>query len=201
MRKVFLDIGSHTGQSVHEFYQEVDNAADWHVFCFEPLAYSTLKHSMAKYANVSCLKVIVAATEGLMDIYPVPHAGQGATTLKGKVTGNVWYDAPVAATCIDIVRWFGGHIKDDDFVIVKMNIEGGEYALMPRLPEILPKIAGIHIKLHHGKFESDVKAELLSIYSAFQLRVRQSNTFVFCDPTEEAYRFKWLVEQALAKQQ
>jgi FkbM family methyltransferase len=201
MRKVFLDIGAHTGQSFHQFYRENKDAADWQVYCFEPLFNNPLEKTTFEFSIVQWVRAAVGVENGLVEIFPVPDGGQGATTQKGKTTGDVLYDKPVTVDCIDLVKWFGDYIRDDDFVIVKMNIEGGEYALMPRLPEILPKIAGMHIKLHHNKFNAEEKAKLLAIYHEFQAQIdEQFYIFVLCDPTEGPYDFEYLVEQAHVKQ-
>lgn len=201
MRKVFLDIGAHGGQSVCQFYDEIEDAADWRIYCFEPLPTKSLKDLPALYENVSVIENAIALHHGSLIIYPVPNQGQGATMVAGKLTGSVDYANPRYVAGLNIVHWFERNICEDDFVVVKVNIEGGEYSLMRRLPEILPKIAAIHIKLHHGKFGPDVKEDLLAAYEAFRAMAVESDAFVYCDPTEEPYRFKWLVEQAYAKRQ
>ena len=193
-RKIFLDVGSHKGQSIRQFYKEIEDASEWLIYSFEPL----FDNIFDKYNNVIFIKAAVSVEDGMLDIFPVPDEGQGGTTIKGKLTGSIDYKSAKRVNCIDFVRWFKKNINEEDFVIVKINIEGGEYSLMKHLPEILPNIDGMHIKLHHNKFESDVKSELLTIYNNFKLHLQDCETFVFCDPTEEPYKFKWLVDQAHA---
>ena len=200
MRKVFLDIGAHTGQSVDQFYEEIEDASDWVIVTFEPLFSSELKKNVSKYSNVLCVNAVVSTINGKTQMFHGPRGSQSSTLMLGKLSGPVFYDNSTLENCIDLITWFNDFMEDDAFVIVKMNIEGGEYPLMPRLPEILPKIAGIHIKLHHTKFESEKRQEFVSIYQDFKSKIDQfKKTFIFCDVTESPYRFKWLVEKAYAK--
>lgn len=201
MHKIFLDIGAHTGQSVHQFYKEIRDASSWDIFCFEPIQFKALKQNTRKYKNVTCYEGVVGTQNKAVNIFPVPHGGQGATVVFGKLSGDVQYNLPKLVSCFDFVTWFDNSIRDEDFVIVKMNIEGGEYPLMSRLPEILSKIACIHIKLHHTKFEAEKRQGLISTYEDFKSKLGQfKKTFVFCDNTEKPYNFKWLVESANAIQ-
>ncbi len=200
MANIFLDIGGHRGQSVHQFYEEIDEASVWKIFSFEPVEFEALVSNTHQFHNVVCIKGVVGREDGIVDLFPVPLGGQGATILKGKTTGGVDYQRKEEVRCFDFVRWFKQNIKEGDFVIIKMNIEGGEYVLMPCLYEILPRIAGMHIKLHHNKFAPVEKYKLVKVYETFKKRLSEYKAFVFCDISENPYRFKWLIRKAYDKQ-
>ena len=196
MRKVFIDIGSHIGQSIHQFYKEVSDAKDWSIFAFEPFLYDNLIHSIRQYSNVKCFKAVVGTSNSKEILYRVPNGGQGATIIPGKLTGGVNYQDKMKVSCIDLLQWFVVNIQPDDFVIVKINIEGGEYALMIILPNLLSSINGIWIKLHHPKFEAVEKKKMIELLRQFEGRVKNSPAFVYCDISEKPYDFKWLVEKS-----
>ena len=197
MRKVFIDIGSHVGQSIDQFYEEIPDAEDWKIYAFEPIQYDNLmRHVQVHYNNVVCLKGVVGIRDSETTIYPVPDGGQGASVVSGKLTGGIQYEKGVAVRSIDFIQWFKANIRSDDLVVVKVNIEGGEYELMTRLSEIMPYIHGIWVKLHHLKFEAGHKLEMLKALETFRAKLSQFKTFVFLDTSEDPYRFAWLVEMA-----
>lgn len=193
--KIFIDVGSHIGQSIHAFYKEIKNAADWRMYCFEPIQYDNLINSTKGYNNVECIRAAAGIRDGKIAMFQVPAGGQGTTVIRGKLTGDVDYRKEILVNCIDFIKWFKDNIEEGVFVIIKMNIEGGEYTLMPRLLEVMPQIAGLWIKLHHPKFELTQKAKMIQIYKDFKMELLKYNTFVFCDVTESSYRFKWLVDK------
>ncbi len=199
MRKVFIDIGGHIGQSVDLFFEQIEDACEWDIYCFEPLQYDNLIRRMKRYNNVVTIKAIVGSLDGEDFIYPVPLDGQGATSIVGKLTGDVQYSKRILVREIDFARWFYKEIFAEDFVLVKVNIEGGEYRLMKSLIARIEWINGLWIKLHHNKFEFSKKAELLEIYKQFQKEVKNCKAFIYCDITENPYDFKWLMEKACEK--
>ncbi len=200
MQKVFIDVGSHIGSSIDGFYTEIEDAAQWKIFAFEPLRFDRLIGRTQRYNNVKCIKAVVGVEDKKIMIFPPRDRGEGGTILKGKTTGIIQYQSGVLVEGINFVRWFKENIGEDDFVIIKMNIEGGEYPLLPELPKIIPQVAGFWIKFHHLKFKLPYRDEMLKLYNDFKIEISKSKSFIFCDDTEKLYEFKWLVEKAREKQ-
>jgi len=190
-RKVFVDIGGNTGQSINQFYNQIADAKDWTIYSFEPVEYDRLVSNCGKYNNVSCIKAVVSYQNGKTKIYtPKSKRGQGCTTIFGKTTGRISYDTYLEVNSINIVDWFDNNINIDDFVLVKMNIEGGEYDLMPALIKILDKIDCLYIKLHHNKFVSPQKEQMLKKLGEFLKLSHKSKTNIHLDENEKLYNFK-----------
>jgi len=180
MNKIFIDIGGHRGQTIDQFYAEVADASSWKIYSFEPLKFDLLVKNVDKYSNVICINAAVGRSSGVVKVYPsMKGNGLGSTTLWGKVTGGVAYNKGVDTKEIDFVRWFNNTVQDGDFVVLKMNIEGGEYILMPDLVKILPKLAGLYIMLHHNKFKKELQPEMLETFERFKLEVFKYKTVVF----------------------
>jgi len=200
--KVFLDLGGNLGQSVRRFYSEVPDAYTWRIYSFEPIEFDSLVAGTKKYSNVVCIKAVVGIKEGKTTIYPTGKLQrQGSTTEFGKTTGGVLYDNGLEVDEIDFVKWFKSFVRPGDFVIVKINIEGGEYRLMPYLPKILPQVSGLYIKLHHYKFKDLQKSRMIKIYNQFKEQAKQFNTFIYCDAAEGRdsdkgrYKFGWMLKE------
>jgi len=84
---------------------------------------------------------------------------RGGSTL---VTGNarkqsaIDYDSPVRVAAIDFSRWLGENFVPEDYVIVKMDIEGAEYDVLEKviadgnLPLIDELIIEFHQRMNGG---------------------------------------------------
>jgi len=199
MKKIFLDIGGHSGQAIHAFYEQVPDAMDWQIFSFEPIQYAALVSGTRYYDNVECLDLAVGIENGKIQMFPAKAAGQGSTIMSGKLTGDLNYENTVPVNCVNFVEWFGRNIKPDSFVIVKMNIEGGEYLLMPELPKILDRVAGIYLKLHHTKFDPPQRIKFESIYKGFLSDIIKHTAVVYCDLSENNYDFQQLLRRVRGK--
>lgn len=196
MQKIFIDIGGNRGQSVRAFYAQIEDAADWTIFSFEPtIEFDTLETSTKEFKNIHCIKSVVGDRDGEVLIYTMKSKkGQGCSTVLGKKTGKLNYAGGELVRCIDLVNWFSKNIKEDDFVYMKINIEGGEYDLMPVLVKIMNKINCLYIKLHHNKFVSPQREDMLIKLEEFKSFSKSFSTKICLDDTERVYDFKRLLE-------
>jgi FkbM family methyltransferase len=188
LNKVFLDIGSHKGQSVVQFYNEVADASQWKIFAFEPLYYDKLVLNVDRFDNVTCVKGAVCSSDGYVDMFIVPDEGEGATIVQGKLTGGITGET-TRVISIDIKRWIEDNTDVDDMIVIKMNIEGAEYEVLDKLP--LDRIYSAWIKLHHLKFKS--REKLIESMGDFKAKIKDIDKFIYLDDTEGGYNFKRLV--------
>lgn len=193
MRKVLIDIGGHIGQSIEQFYQQVPDASAWKIYSFEPICYNELFKNTQKYGNVQCIDAAVIATgDKVVSIY-VPDRkenNQGCSIVKGKTTAGLNYNAGKSVSGVNLVDWFLKNTEVGDFVVVKMNIEGAEYELMPTLLAIMSRINGLIIKLHSHKFAGDLRREMELAAHMFSQQLSKHSTKVVMDSTEDAYDFR-----------
>jgi FkbM family methyltransferase len=157
-RKVFIDIGGHLGETVRRFYREVSDAGEYDIYTFEPdlETFKLLDANVGHIKNVNIVNAMMGTKDGMVDFF-VGQANQneGGTSLKGKQTGLVNYDKPTKVESMDLARWLRSNINKDDHVVLKMNIEGGEYDLMELLldEDLTGLIDECFIQLHAHKFE------------------------------------------------
>ena len=80
---------------------------------------------------------------------------QGSSVYKNKNTGNLDREHPVKMPCIDFSNYLKALIKEDDNLIIKMNIEGAEYKILERLIEekTINLINDLYVSFHYVKIE------------------------------------------------
>lgn len=78
---------------------------------------------------------------------------QGNSFYKNKTTGDLDKNHPVAIECIDFSKWLSDNFDEEDFVVVKMNIEGAEYDVLEKCIDdgTMGLINELHIQWHNKK--------------------------------------------------
>lgn len=153
--KLFLDIGAHLGETIHRWYRTRPDAEQYKVFAFEPdgSSFSQLWHRTRHMPNVACVQAGVSGHNGSLTLYPGQvNSGEGSTALPGKMTGQVDYTKGHDVRSIILAEFLKMHPADH--VVVKMNIEGGEYELMDHIVKagLLDEIDELYINTHSCKF-------------------------------------------------
>lgn len=129
MRKVFIDCGGHKGQSVRYFKETFRNADDYEIHSFEP---NTQLHELLKRYGGKVYKEAVTTVDGRIPFYTA-HQSQGATTVLGKKTAMIDYDNPVKVPSVDLSKWIMDNFKIEDYIVLKLNIEGAEYEILKKM--------------------------------------------------------------------
>lgn len=190
MKKVFIDIGGHHGESIEKFYREIPDAKDWTIYSFEPFTYEKLIENTSKYKNVTVIPAAAWVDDKDLDFYIGEwKEGLGSTTLKGKLTGDIDYQKSIKIKAIDIAEWFSQ--IQIDYVIMKINIEGGEYVLLPYLFEscVLDFVNELYVETHAEKFESKMAEVWKEVEKKVLEDLRRSEMKV-CFYINRSYNFK-----------
>ena len=166
-RKVFVDLGGHIGETVRRFYREVPDAPDWDIFTFEPMP-EALRKNVGFIPNVNIIDAVAATETGEVPFYTGEiNDGEGSTTIEGKKTGRLTGETKVRS--IDFAKWLGDTTDESDYIVVKMNIEGGEYPLMKQLSAngVMKRVDQFYIDTHSHKFPDEQAREFEAIAKEF----------------------------------
>jgi len=125
----FVDCGGNVGQSTKWVLSHYDVAK---VDIFEPLEYNfkILQKSMLdQRINIHCKAVWV--TDGVIDFYPQDFGKRVSSSLiKGKYNTS---SIPVRVQTVDLAKWIILNTSKNHYNILKLDIEGAEYDLLPKL--------------------------------------------------------------------
>jgi len=172
--KYFVDLGAHKGESVALFRRDYPNAADFKIISFEA---NTFIHKYFTMGNIQDVEFYPNAvwTEdttltfhkhwdtvgfSLYDTHPKSYKDEGA------------FD--VAA--IDFSTWMKNRFTPDDYVILKMDIEGAEYKVLRKMFDdgSIDLVSKLYIEFHdhwmtleegeHDGIVADIKAKGLTPY-------------------------------------
>ena len=162
----FFDLGSHLFESVGIFADIVGNSHDWNVVCVEAAYTDDNKRTIdqilatrditAHFKSFSFLPIAVSTYSGLANFkrdFSYPNSGS-STLIDEKPLAHSQY---ISIPCIDIVSLLLFAHKDDN-IILKVDIEGFEYAIFDRLFEtgLLSRVSAVYIELHEYKLSRNI---------------------------------------------
>ena len=134
MRKVVIDCGANVGNSLREFIQKYP---DYEFYGFEPNVdlHPLIQEKVAAtgHEHVNISECAVWTEDGVIDLFLGHH--ESSTVLPGKrvparYNQQIDYSSPRPVPSLDFSAWLGREFTADDYIIVKMNIEGAEYPIL-----------------------------------------------------------------------
>jgi FkbM family methyltransferase len=122
--RVFLDIGSHLGETVVEV-QKPAYGFD-RIVCFEPASscWPMLEKLSQEDSRVEICRFGLGAKGERLALF-------GAGSQAGSVLGGEGLAETVEI--VDVAAWFRNNLHEEDFVVAKTNCEGAEIAIINRL--------------------------------------------------------------------
>ena len=151
MRKIFLDLGAHKGESVRFFREYQPDADQYEVFCFEPLP-----NNIERLHELEGITIIPAAAyirDGEAKFYT--GLAESGSLCDKKRSGKLDGQTHITVKTIDFPRWFKELISGDYVpeVTLKMNIEGAEYPIIQKMNNhgLLSFVKKMYIQWHYDK--------------------------------------------------
>lgn len=128
--KAFIDCGGHIGLAVAKFRR---TNTGFTVYSFEPCPHLSRHYRDRKDIVFSDSAVWIR--DGEIDMYVDTSApdAYGSSLFREKITGRLDRDHPIRVKCFDFSRWVGEHFTLADYVVLKMDIEGAEYAVLDKM--------------------------------------------------------------------
>ena len=145
MKKIFLDVGGHLGQTLQEVTKP-----NYHfdiIYCFEPMP-GEFAHLQVTYKSVTNLVLLnygLADSSGHRNVYGT-NADMGASIYRTKIDLD---DSEAVTECMFMraSEFFETKIARDDLVVMKLNCEGAEGIILNDLLDSgeIEKIANVMI--------------------------------------------------------
>tara|TARA_Y100000592_G_scaffold45373_1_gene71976 strand:+ start:14979 stop:15557 length:579 start_codon:yes stop_codon:yes gene_type:complete len=192
MKKVFIDCGAYNGSSVRKFRVLRHDSPDFEIYSFEanPVFYEDIEKTGTKL-----FRKAVWTSNGKKDFFIVTKDKYGSEDMRtGSSTLNeeknkfnsVAHKRTEAFTVdtIDISTWITENFSKEDFIILKMDIEGSEYDVLNKMivDGSIDLIDKLWIEFHHTKcgISQDTHDNLL---------VKLKNTGIEIDETWDSMGF------------
>lgn len=147
MRKIFLDCGAHCGCSRRKFQSLHD---DFEIFSFEPDgAFNNFSDGLINKA--------VWIEDGEATFYKFRMAG-GSSLSKlraDKLQLKLFPYTTFTTQTFDIDRWIKEQFQPTDYIILKLDVEGAEYQIIPHMIKngSMSYINEVYIEYHNHRVD------------------------------------------------
>ena len=159
MRKVFLDGGANVGNSIDLFLSKYPNSTEYEIFSFEcnPKLLSILNKKYSKKATI--VPFAIYNKEDTLDFYI--GADVSSTLRSDKISGNVKKTNFVKVKTVDLSKYIFDNFQKEDYIILKLDIEGTEYDVLPHLIRTgaIHYIDELYGEYHHHKLNNVTEEE------------------------------------------
>tara|TARA_B100001939_G_C16907759_1_gene603129 strand:- start:232 stop:810 length:579 start_codon:yes stop_codon:yes gene_type:complete len=169
MKNVFIDLGAGSGDDIKGYYKLDPNNNTHEVHAFEPHP-KRADGIKKKYPNANVYTAAAGIEEGTAKLYLGSSLNTSSTNEnKISINTNKYIETPV----IDIPTWLKQNFRQNDYITMVMDIEGGEYDLLQGLwnAGVWSWIDEMYVEFHgekiHGfdmKVEENLTKKLIDFY-------------------------------------
>ena len=154
MKKIFLDCGTHYGEGLNNFIDVFNIDKEWEVYSFEPNPYLWKEHiDNNEYDNIHYInKAIYINNDSIT--FNIAYPNTDASSIYKKHIGDN-YHGSVEVECLDLSEFILNNFSKDDFIVIKMDIEGAEYEVLRKMIKegSLLYINDLYVEFHSHKDE------------------------------------------------
>tara|TARA_R110000824_G_scaffold34500_1_gene109343 strand:- start:100 stop:705 length:606 start_codon:yes stop_codon:yes gene_type:complete len=169
-KKIFIDGGGWNGCSTQKFLKD-KKEKDWNVFIFEPNKY--LKDDLSKiveqFSNAVHYQKAISTHNDKQTFYiihtpaAIPWTGcekksGSSSLLKEKIDWKKYRkdysgDEKSIVHCIDLSAWILNNFTKEDYIVLKLDIEGAEYDVLEKIIEdgAINLISELYMEWHYNK--------------------------------------------------
>ncbi len=167
-RNIFLDLGTHYGEGLREFIQKHHMNESWIIHTFEanPTVYQMfVTEYLSQTPWVIPHLTAVSDHNGTIQVNIESPPNEGATGMGTSIIDlerwNPWdgnirenFKHQEVVPCLDLAEFISSHVTMDDYLIIKMDIEGAEYDVLEKMmvSDVLRYVDHIAIEWHSRFF-------------------------------------------------
>ena len=129
-KKIFIDLGANNGCSVDLFLKSFPDSRDYEIHSFECNP-ACSKEYKSKYPSLSLYEKAVSTSDGPIDFYTGKLLS--SSLRNDKLTGDLYKAKPILVESIDISSFIKKQFSPNDYIVLKIDIEGTEYDILPKM--------------------------------------------------------------------
>ena len=128
-RKIFIDCGFYGGGSISTFKSTPEYSGDFIYYAFDPAM--NVEKSKSQFPHVNLFKKAIWISDGTISFYTSSRKGGRANGLYHNPKASC--ENTCQSECLDFSSWIKNNFTKDDYIIVKMDVEGAEYEVIPKM--------------------------------------------------------------------
>ena len=135
MRKVFIDCGFYRGKAISIFKKMPECDDSFEFFAFDPNRFSDERLEEIQESGINFINKAVWIHDGEITFYASGRRfGQANSVFPNPIKPRREEQRIVG--CIDFGKWIKDNFSKDDYIVLKMNIEGAEYDVLDSMLKV-----------------------------------------------------------------
>jgi FkbM family methyltransferase len=170
MKKILLDCGTHLGEGLSQFVDAYNVTEEWEVYSFEPNPNLWEQHfNQNTYSNVHYINKAIYTDNSTITFNLAYPNTDASSIFKAHLGTN--FEKSVEVECLDLSKFILDNFSKDDFIVVKLDIEGAEYDVLKKMikDDSISYINDLYVEFHSHKDEHAIKENGESKESTFDL--------------------------------
>jgi FkbM family methyltransferase len=165
-RKVFIDCGFYCGSALFNFKSTPEYTDDFIYYGFDPVM--NMERMKKIHPNVILDNKALWINDGEIDFYTSNRKGGKANGVYHNKRAGKENDLKVK--CIDLSKWLLANFDKDDYIILKLDVEGAEYELLPKMIKdgSINLIDIMYLEWHGGRVNDIKNTKTLEIVKQLQ---------------------------------
>ena len=195
MNKLFIDCGACQGIATKTFLDSQDNPHDFLVVQFEPwdkLSDGILSIQQ-QYPGVAFMffQKAVWIEDKEIDFYICGKGSHGSTVCKEKYSNGVDHENPIKVEAIDFSSWLKEKFSEDDYIVLKLDIEGAEYEVLSKMIDdgTIDWVNELIIEFH-GRKQMNCTQRHHDLYKKIETYLTNSDVKVYNDNSRTIILFE-----------
>jgi len=154
MRKIFLDCGGNLGRAVRGFTKAYPDSAEYEIFSFEPQTRLVKFYDGIIHPYLHVVNKAVWTHDGFVEFHYTKNV-KGSTCF-ADYAADEGIVKSTKVPCIGLSAWITNSFDVDDYIVVKMNIEGAEYPILEQIVDdgTSTYINELYVSPHVSKVDS-----------------------------------------------
>lgn len=191
MKKIFLDLGTHYGQGLKEFINmyKIDNTWEIHTFEANPITYDVFlktNEDLISKLDIKHYNLAIHSKEEEIELNIETPFGGIATGMGTSIVSleqwNPWNDSlrenfknKIKIKSIRLSEFIKNKFSKQDFILIKMDIEGAEYEVLDDLEQegALEFVDDLYVEMHSKFFNN--KEEIQQKEKDIIYKIKQKN--------------------------
>ena len=185
MKRIFIDCGGNVGQWVKKIrsHKSYRRYRKYIIYSFEPLDFVSKEYRDRE--DIIFSNKAIWVYDGEIDFYIDRRIQNnpkccptGNTIIKKKKTGHLDKEHPIKVPCLDFSKWIIENFDKEDYIILKMDIEGAEYKVLNKMikHKSIEYINELMIEFHRNKIRLEQKShdklmEKLRSYKNLKIKI------------------------------
>jgi len=129
MRKIFIDCGYYRGKGIRLFKKRPEYDDSFEFFAFDPNKMPDNHDEEMKKKNITFFNKALWTFDGEISFYASGRVyGQANSVFPNPSKPR--REKKRTIECIDFDKWIKDNFSPDDYIVVKMDIEGAEYDIL-----------------------------------------------------------------------